>query len=203
MIESSKPMSDGRAPTAVGQVAILRDGGIYAFPVTNREVSFPSYPTEAKGYIAQGYGPNLELTSFNSFNGVVSLTAGVEDVRTVTIPGVAYYEYHTPTFTAYVGQGDVIHKPWQGAKIKLSRDVTTTVNQYIPPTAPVITTVTVEFEHTFSAADDPVVGSPDYVPTNASFRTLYGVEYLYYADEPGVTTTTSATSWVTIETTPP
>jgi hypothetical protein len=203
MIESSKPMSDGRAPTGVGQVGLLRDGGIYAFPVTNREVYFPYYPTEAKGYIVQGYGPNLELTSFDSFNGFVSLTAGVEDVRIVTIPGVAYYEYRTPTFTASVIQGDVIHKPWQGAKIKLSRDVTTTVNQYSPPAAPVITTITVDFEHTFSAADDPVVGSPDYVPPNTSNRTLYGVEYLYYADEPGVTTTTSATSWVTIETTPP
>lgn len=203
MIESSKPMSDGRGPTLVGQVSILRDGGIYPITVTNREVYFPYYPTDAKGYIAQGYGLNLEVTTGSSSNGFVYLTPDGEDVRIVDIPGVAYYEYRTPKFRSTVVQGDVIDKPWQGVKIKLSRDVTTTVDQYIPPSAPVITTITVDFEHTFSSADDPVVGSPDYLPPNTSIRTLYGVEYLYFANEPGVTTTTSATSWVTIETTPP
>lgn len=87
--------------------------------------------------------------------------------------------------------------------MKLTCERTTTVNQYIPPMPPVSTTITVNFSHTFSAADDPVVGSPDYVAPNASYRTLYGVEYLYYADEFGKTTTTTQTNWVMTETTPP
>ena len=201
MIESSKPMSDGRAPTGVGQVAILRDGGIYAFPVTNREVYFPYYPTEAKGYIAQGYGPNLEITSFNSFNGVVNLSSDGEDARIVDNPGVSYFVYNTPKFKAVVIEGDVINKPWRGVSMKLSCERTTTVYEY--PNPPVSTIITVNFSHTFTTDDDPVVGSPNYIAPNASYRTLYGVEYLAYADEPGKVTTTSQTAWVMTETTPP
>jgi hypothetical protein len=201
MIESSKPMSDGRSPTSVGQVAILRDGGIYAFPVTNREVFFPYYPTEAKGYIAQGYGPNLEITSFNSFNGVVNLSSDGEDARIVDNPGVSYFVYNTPKFQAVVIQGDVINKPWRGVAMKLSCERTTTVYEY--PNPPVSTIITVNFSHTFTTDDDPVVGSPNYITPNASYRTLYGVEYLAYADEPGKVTTTSQTAWLMTETTPP
>lgn len=203
MIETTKPMSKGRAPTAVGVVSIVADGGIYPVDITNREISFPLHPPEAKGYIAQGYGPDLALNVTAYFNGNVILTPAGADVRIVEIPGVAYYEYLTPKFQAVVIEGDVINKPWRGVAMKLSCERTTTVNQYIPPMPPVSTTITVNFSHTFSAADDPVVGSPDYVAPNASYRTLYGVEYLAYAEEPGKTTTTTQTNWVMTETTPP
>lgn len=203
MIETTKPMSKGRAPTAVGVVSIVADGGIYPGDITNREISFPLHPPEAKGYIAEGYGPDLAVGVTFYFNGSVSLVPAGEDVRIVDNPGVSYFVYHTPKFQAVVIEGDVINKPWRGVAMKLSCDRTTTVDQYIPPLPPVSTTITVNFSHTFSAADDPVVGSPDYVAPNASYRTLYGVEYLYYAEEPGKTTTTTQTNWVMTETTPP
>ena len=44
MIEITKPMSKGRAPTSVGVVSIVADGGIYPVDITNREISFPNYP---------------------------------------------------------------------------------------------------------------------------------------------------------------
>ena len=203
MIETTKPMSKGRAPTSVGVVSIVADGGIYPVDITNREISFPYYPEQAKGYIAPGYGPDLALNVTAYFNGSVDLVPAGEDVRIVDNPGVSYFVYHTPKFQAVVIEGDVINKPWRSVAMKLTCDRTTTVNQYIPPMPPVSTTITVNFSHTFSAADDPVVGSPDYLAPNASYRTLYGVEYLYYADEFGKTTTTTQTNWVMTETTPP
>jgi len=203
MIETSKPMSKGRAPTRVGVVSIFADGGIYPSDITNREIAFPQNPPDAKGYIVQGYGLDLAVGVTFYFNGSVDLTPDGEDVRIVDNPGVSYFVYHTPKFRAIVIEGDVINKPWRGVAMKLSCDRTTTVDQYIPPSPPVSTTITVNFSHTFSAADDPVVGSPDYVPPNASYRTLYGVEYLYYAEEAGKTTTTTQTNWVMTETTPP
>lgn len=203
MTETTKPMSKGRAPTEVGVVAIVADDGIYPVDITNREIAFPYNPPEAKGYIAEGHGIDLAVGVTFYFNGSVSLSPSGEDERIVDIPGVAYYVYRTPRFQAVVIEGDVINKPWRGVAMKLTCNRTTTVDQYIPPSPPVSTTITVNFSHTFSTADDPIIGSPDYVAPNGSYRTLYGVEYLYYADEPGKVTTTTQTNWVMTETTPP
>lgn len=206
MNETTRPMSAGRAPTQVGIVSIVADGGIYPTTITNREVYFPSYPTEAKGYISEGYGLDLTIPTSSTayFNGNVGLATDGEDVRIVDIPLVAYYEYHTPRFIADVSQGDVVHKPWIGVTIKLSCERTTTVDDYsTSPPVITITTETVEFSHTFSTADDPMVGSPDYIYPNQSRRLLLGVEYLYLAYENLKTTTTTQTPWKVVETTPP
>lgn len=195
MIETSRPMSKGRYPDLIGLVGVTLDNPLYPEDSTNREVAFPYYPTEVKGYISEGYG----ITS-----GSVGLTTDGEDVRIVDIPLVAYYEYRTPRFNADAIQGDVVHKPWIGVTIKLSCERTTTVDDYsTSPPVITITTETVEFSHTFSTADDPMVGSPDYIYPNQSRRLLLGVEYLYFANENLKTTTTTQTPWKVVETTPP
>lgn len=183
MNETTRPFSAGRAPTQVGFVAIVADGGIYPSVITNREVAFPNYPMEAKGYIAEGYGLDLSIptTSANYFNGWALVTPYGETTRIVT-SGSDTWEYRTPTFQINLVQGDVVHRPWIGAIITLTMDQTTNVYSWTYPGPEVLvssTSTPQTFTYTFSAADDPTVGSPDYNPPNQTLKVVPGTEYLY------------------------
>ena len=204
MIEVGKPMSAGRGPTIVGSASIVTDGGLYPVFITNREVSFPNYPYNVKGYIAEGYGLDRSVyPTYDPASGSVSLYFYDISVRVVTDPG-AYYVYTTPIFKAYVVQGDVVDKPWIGVNIGLSCVLTTTVtdNNYVPPVI-TITTSTNDFAHTFSTDDDPVIGSPDYLPPNLSWRSLSGTEYLSGSVVGNIVTQTEAGPYTVTATTPP
>ena len=184
MNETTRPFSAGRAPTQVGFVAIVADGGIYPSVITNREVAFPYYPMEAKGYIADGYGLDLSIPTSSTFyfNGAVGVsTLPTYDERTVT-SGPDEQVYLTPKFTIDVSQGDVVNKPWIGVSMTLTADQTTNVYSWTYPGPEVLvssTSTPQTFTYTFSAADDPTVGSPDYNPPNQTLKVVPGTEYLY------------------------
>jgi hypothetical protein len=202
MIETTRPMSAGRAPTSIGEVTIVADGGIYPTTITNREVAFPYYPMEAKGYISEGYGIDLSIPSSATFyfNGHAFVnTLPAYDQRTVTA-GSDTWEYLTPKFTINVVQGDVVHKPWIGVVITLTADQTTNVYDFVFPGPEVLvssTSTPQTFTYTFSAADDPTVGSPDYSPVNQTLKVVAGTEYLYSS-----IVYTSATDYTRTETIP-
>jgi hypothetical protein len=183
MIETTRPMSAGRAPTQVGIVSIVADGGITPTTITNREVAFPNYPTEAKGYISEGYGLDLSIptSSANYFNGWALVTPYGETTRTVT-SGSDTWDYKTPVFQINVVQGDVVHRPWIGANITLTMDQTTNVYDFVFPGPEVLvssTSTPQTFTYTFSSADDPTIGAPDYYPLNQMIKEVAGTEYLY------------------------
>jgi len=216
MNETNRPFSAGRAPTKVGIVSIVADGGIYPTFITNREVAFPDYPAVAKGYIADGYGIDLSIATATTtyFNGSVDVYPDGENTRVVS-PSPDEYVYKTPKFKIEVYQGDVVNKPWHGVVITISCLRTTnvySVTSGYPPVLVSTTTVPVSFTYTFSAADDPTVGSPYYVSPNATVKGgLLGDEYLYSSIVytsliPPATyllTETSQTDWLISSTTPP
>jgi len=215
MIETTRPMSQGRAPTGVGNVAIISDGGYYPSVITNREISFPD-PASVNGYLADGYGVDLALVDplFYIVNGSVWMQTDGEDTRSVTT-ATDYYEYHTPKFKVYNSQGDVVNRPWDGVVITMSNELTTEVWEYVygsPGTLISTTTTTQSFTYTFSSADDPDTSSPYFLTPNQMLQTgLLGTEYLYYSyvytslGPPSVLeiTLTTQTPWVITATTPP
>lgn len=183
MNETTRPMSAGRAPTRVGFATIVSDGGVTPTIITNREVSFPYYPTEAKGYIADDYGIDLAYYPvYSNINGNVDVgTIPTYDQRTVT-SGPDEQVYFTPKFTVTVTQGDVVNKPWVGVSMTLTAQQTTNVYSWTTPGPEVLVSTTSTpqtFTYTFSAADDPTVGSPDYSPPNQTIKVVAGTEYLY------------------------
>lgn len=201
MIETTRPFSAGRAPTQVGFVSIMQDGGIYPVQITNREVVFPSYPTEAKGYIADDYGLDRSLypSYSGSFGGTVSASIDSYDQRTVT-SGPDEQIYLTPKFTIRVEQADVVNKPWVGVSMTLTAQQTTDVYSFTYPGPEVLvssTSTPQTFTYTFSAADDPTVGSSDYSPPNLTIKVVAGTEYLYSS-----IVWSGSTSYTRIETLP-
>lgn len=185
MIETSRPMSAGRAPTSVGFVSIVADGGIYPTIITNREVSFPLYPQEAKGYIADGYGIDVSIpaTTAAYFNGAVGVSPYSDTPRTVT-SGSDYWIYLTPVFQVNVSQGDVVHRPWIGANITLTMEMTTNVYEFISPGPEVLISSTLTpqtFSYNFTSSDDPTYGAADYYPLNQMIKQVDGTEYLYFS----------------------
>ena len=184
MNETTRPFSAGRAPTGVGFVSITRDGGIYPTQITNREVAFPDYPTEAKGYIADDYGlDNSFYPSYSSsFGGTVQISnLPTYDERVVTSGGDEWV-YRTPKFTINITEADVVNKPWRGVVMTLTADQTTNVYSYVDPGPEVLVSTTSTpqtFTYTFGAADDPTVGSPDYYPPNQTIKVVDGTEFLY------------------------
>ena len=201
MNETTRPFSAGRAPTGVGFVSITQDGGLYPTQITNREVAFPSYPTEAKGYIADDYGLDRSLypTYGGSFGGGVFIsTLPTYDERVVTMSSDQWV-YLTPKFTININEADVVNKPWRGVVMTLTADQTTNVYSYTYPGPEVLvssTSTPQTFTYTFSASDDPTVGSPDYYPPNQTIKVVAGNEYLYSS------IVWSGTSYTRIETVP-
>jgi hypothetical protein len=180
MIETTRPMSRGRLPVAVGNASINSDGGLYA-PITNREVSFPYYPLEVKGYIAEGYGIDSDTSPYKTIGGAVNITYIGYNERTVT-SGADYWIYRTPKFQVRVDQDDVINRKWIGVVMTLTADQTTKVYTWTDPGPEVLVSTTPTpqtFTYTFSASDDPTVGSPDYLPPNVTQKEVLGTEYLY------------------------
>lgn len=179
MIETTRPMSEGRGPLAIGptgSVVIVVDSSSYQF--TNREVTFPSYPTEAKGYVASGFG----LCPIGAiYGGGVQVEYIGYDER-IDYIGSDTYVYRTPKFRINIVQDDVINRRWIGATISMSADQTTDVYDYVDPGPEVLVSSTPTpqtFTYTFSAADDPTIGSPDYIPPSQTNKEVLGTEYLY------------------------
>lgn len=179
MIETTRPMSQGRLPVAVGNASVTVDG-LYG-PYTNREVSFPSYPFEAKGYITEGYGKDSTLSPFGSIGGSVQiLWENQFDERIVSV-GSDYFVYRTPKFRILVTQDDVINRKWIGVSITLRAEQTTDVYSYVEPGPPILVSSNPTpqfFTYTFSAADDPTIGSPDYLPPSTTSKVVLGNEFL-------------------------
>ena len=196
MNETTRPFSAGRAPTGVGIVSIVSDNVLYPTQSTNREVAFPYYPTEAKGYIADDYGLDV---SPSLFGGAVQIsTFPTYDERVVTMSSDQWV-YLTPKFTIDISEADVVNKPWRGVVMTLTADQTTNVYSYTYPGPEVLvssTSTPQTFTYTFSASDDPTVGSPDYYPPNQTIKVVTGTEYLYSS------IVWSGTSYTRIETVP-
>ncbi len=202
MIETTRPMSAGRAPTAVGFVSIVADGGISPTIITNREVAFPLYPQEAKGYIADGYGLDLSIPTGTAayFNGAVGVSHYSDTPRTVNV-GTDTWIYLTPVFQIDVLQGDVVHRPWIGANITLTMEMNTDVYEFISPGPEVLISSTPTpqtFSYDFTSSDDPTYGAADYYPLNQMIKQVSGTEYLYYS-----MVYTSGTDYIRTETTYP
>jgi len=182
MIESTTPMSTGRLPMQIGPgaVTIVTD----TVPYTNREVSFPYYPTIPKGYIKDGYGIDVYPYG-NTFGGYINVTYIGYDER-IDSGTYYYYVYRTPKFQVVVSQDDVINKVWDGCTFEFSAEQTTYFWTYTDPGPPVLVSTTPTpqvFTYTFSSADDPVLGGPDYSPVRSSIRTVLGTEYPYYLQD--------------------
>lgn len=181
MNETTRPMSRGRLPVAVGNAAILSDGGLYA-PITNRQIFFPS-ALDVDGYIADGYGIDTDAAPYKTLGGAVYITYIGYDERTVT-SGADYWIYRTPKFQVRVDQDDVINRRWIGVVMTLTADQTTKVYTWTDPGPEVLVSTTPTpqtFTYTFSASDDPTVGSPDYLPPNVTQKEVLGTEYLYFS----------------------
>jgi hypothetical protein len=191
MIETNRPMSKGRYPDLIGIVSVTLDNYLYPDDSTNREVAFPNYPMEAKGYISEGYGIAGGSTG-------ILLTVSYNYRTDYTATGV--FEYMTPKFTVSVTQGDVVHRPWIGVVITLTADQTTNVYDFTFPGPEVLvssTSTPQTFTYTFSSADDPTVGSPDYVPPTQTLKEVLGTEYLASSYD-----TTGPSSYTRTETVP-
>ena len=179
MNETTRPMSEGRGPVTVGplgSVAIVVDSGSYQF--TNREVTFPHYPAEAKGYVASGFG----LCPLGATTGGYVFVAFTGFNVRYDYVGSDVYVYHTPKFQINITQDDVINRRWIGATISMSADQTTDVYDYVDPGPEVLVSSTPTpqtFTYTFSSADDPTIGSPDYVPPTQTIKEVLGTEYLF------------------------
>jgi len=184
MIESTKPMSDGRLPMLIGpgNVEIVVDG-TYG-PFTNREVSFPNYPTLPKGAIKDGFGL-FNPSIINTAGGSISVGYIGYDER-IDTGTYYYYVFRTPKFRVEVSQDDVINKTWDGCTFELTADQTTNVWSYTDPGPAVLVSTTSTpqtFSFTFSSSDDPVYGGPDYVAPNQTVRTVLGTEYPFYLQD--------------------
>lgn len=202
MIETTRPMSAGRAPTRVGFVTIVDDRSISPTAITNREVAFPLYPQEAKGYVADGYGIDLSYppTSAPPFNGSVEVIGYGSTSRTVT-SGTDIWIYLTPVFQINVSQGDVVHRPWIGANITLTMEMNTDVYEFISPGPEVLISSTPTpqtFSYDFTSSDDPTYGAADYYAPNQMIKQVSGTEYLYFS-----MVYTSGTDYIRTETTYP
>jgi hypothetical protein len=192
MNETTRPMSKGRYPDLIGVVTVSQDNPLYPEDSTNREVAFPSYPSEAKGYISEGYGIAGGST------GIILPPIGYNQ-RTVT-SGTDTWEYLTPKFNISVNQGDVVHRPWIGVVITVTADQTTNVYDFVFPGPEVLvssTSTPQTFTYIFSSADDPTIGSPDYYLPNQTLKEVIGTEYLYSS-----LVYTSATDYTRTETIP-
>lgn len=211
MIETTRPMSRGRLPVLVGSVAVQRDS--FYSPITNREIYFPSYPYEAKGYLADGYGLDADYAPLNTSGGYVSVLPNGYNTRTVS-SGADYTIYLTPKFLVQVFQDDVINRPWIGVTITWEASQTTDVYSYVDPGPAVLvstTTTTATFTYTFSSADDPTIGSPDYLSPSAMQKEVLGTEFVefsrvYSSLTPPVAyddTQTTTSAWQLTATTPP
>jgi len=214
MIETTRPMSKGRAPVQVGVVSVTTDS--YFSPATNREVSFPNYPLEAKGYITDGYGLDTIDTSGSPWGGNVFIQPNGYTERQEII-GSDEFNYRTPKFLIGVIEDDVINKQWRGVEMTLTAQMVTTVYSYIEPGPPVIISITntpQTFTYTFTSADDPMVGGTYYIAPNQTSNPDYpGTEYLFssivYSSTvypiAYITTDTSPTNlqWVMTSTIPP
>ena len=179
MIETTRPMSQGRLPVVVGNAGVTVDG-LYG-PYTNREVSFPSYPLEPKGYITEGYGKDSTLSPFGSVGGSVQIQWLNEFDERIVSSGSDYFVYRTPKFHILVTQDDVINRKWIGVTITLRAEQTTDVYSYVEPGPAVLVSSNPTpqfFTYTFSAADDPTFGAPDYFAPSTTNKVVLGNEFL-------------------------
>lgn len=201
MIETTRPMSQGRLPVAVGPVGVVVDG-IYG-PYTNREVSFPYYPANVKGYITEGYGKDSTLSPFGVIGGSVQISFLNEYDERIVSSGSDYFVYRTPKFHISVSQDDVINRKWIGVSMTLRAEQTTDVYSYVEPGPPVLVSSNPTpqfFTYTFSAADDPTIGSPDYLPPSTTSKVVLGNEFL--ANSIVYTSLTPPVSYTTTQATP-
>jgi hypothetical protein len=172
MIESTRPMRDGKLPFQLGNVGINAD-----FPsMTNMEI-IPG----GIGYIVDGYGP-IDASGTATFSGYAIITYWGYSSRTVT-SGSDYEIFFTPQFQVNVSQDDVINKKWTGVTYTLDAPATQVTNGGSP------TPYDQTFLYTFTSANDPDVSSASYVPPTQDIQYVDGTEYLSVGVYGGGTTT--------------
>jgi len=162
MIESTRPMRDGKLPFVLGYVGINAD-----FPsMTNMEIVPGTI-----GHIVDGYGPmDMSGTTTTSGFAVVNYTGYTS--RTVYSGLYDYEVFFTPQFGAVVFQDDVINKKWTGVTYTLDAPATQETNGGSP------TPYDQTFTYTFTSANDPDVSSASYVPPTQDIQYVDGIEYL-------------------------
>jgi len=161
MIQSTRPMRDGKLPFQLGNVGINAD-----FPsMTNMEII-----SGGIGYIVDGYGP-IDASGTATFSGYAIITYWGYSSRTVT-SGSDYEIFFTPQFQVNVSQDDVINKKWTGVTYTLDAPATQETNGGSP------TPYDQTFTYTFTSANDPDVSSASYVPPTQDIQYVDGTEYL-------------------------
>ena len=194
MIESIRPMRDGKLPFVLGSVGINAD-----YPtMTNMEI-IPAYGI---GYIVDGYGP-IDMSGTATTSGYTSITYWGYSSRTVYSGLYDYEVFFTPQFQVNVVQDDVINKKWTSVTYTLDGPATQVTNGGSP------TPYDQTFVYTFTSANDPTYGSASYVAPTQDIQYIDGTEYLSVGVYGGGTTTvvTNAgspiTSWFITAVSPP
>lgn len=173
MIESTRPMRDGKLPFQLGAIYLNAD-----YPaMTNMEV-IPG----GIGYLVDGYGP-MDMSGTATISGSATITYYGYTSRTVYYGGPDYEVLFTPQFQVAVGQDDVINKKWTGVTYTLVGPATQTNNGGTPYP------YDQNFTYTFTSANDPVYGSGTYYSPNQDIRIVDGIEYLSVGVYGGGTTT--------------
>lgn len=194
MIQSLRPMRDGKLPFLLGSVAVNAD-----YPtMTNMEI-IPAYGI---GYLVDGYGP-MDMSGTATTSGFASIQYWGYTSRTVS-SGIDYEIFFTPQFQVNVVQDDVINKKWTSVSYTLDAPATQVTNGGSP------TPYDQTFLYTFTSANDPTYGSASYFAPSQDIQYIDGTEYLSVGVYGGGTTTvlTNAgndiTSWsLTAVSTPP
>jgi hypothetical protein len=162
MIESTRPMRDGKLPFVLGYVGISAD-----YPsMTNMEIVPGTI-----GHIVDGYGP-MDMSGTATRSGYAIVDYAGYTSRTVYSGLYDYEVFFTPQFGAVVFQDDVINKKWTGVTFTLDGPATQTINLGTP--VPYDQT----FTYTFTSANDPTYGSGSFSPPSQDTQSVDGTEYL-------------------------
>ena len=197
MIESTRPMRDGKLPFKLGTFNILADYPYLGGNMTNVEIA-----TGSIGYLTDGYGP-MDMSGSLASSGGASVVYWGYSSRTVSLGGSDYEVLFTPQFQVSVSQDDVINKKWTGVNFTVVGPATQTNNGGAPYP------YDQNFSYTFTSANDPTTGSATYSPPNQDIQYVDGAEYLSVGVYGGGTTTlltnsgSPITSWNITAISPP
>ena len=176
MIESIRPMRDGKLPFQLGSVGIDADFPFLGGNMTNMEI-IPG----GIGYLPDGYGP-MDMSGTATTSGGASIQYWGYTSRTVS-SGIDYEIFFTPQFQVNVAQDDVINKKWTGVSYTLDGPATQVTNGGSP------TPYDQTFLYTFTSANAPTYGSASFVSPTQDIQYIDGTEYLSVGVYGGGTTT--------------
>ena len=165
MIESTRPMRDGKLPFQLGSVGVNADYPFLGGNMTNMEI-IPG----GIGYLPDGYGP-MDMSGTATTSGFASIQYYGYTSRTVYMGLYDYETFFTPQFGVTVFQDDLINKKWTGVTYTIVGPATQTNNGTPYP-------YDQNFMYTFTAANDPTYGSGTFISPSQDSRIIDGTEYL-------------------------